>query len=144
MEIPVGVEVICGTQVCGRSMYIVINPVNDRVTHLVVAIKTFPHTKHLVPVDRIIKSTATSTQLRCSPTELAGMERFMETDFIKPDEVETSLPYGEPVLLWPYGSYRSDQMPLKYEYIPAGEVVIRDIIEAEPCQCKSRRYFARW
>jgi sporulation protein YlmC with PRC-barrel domain len=125
MEIPVGVEVICGTQVCGRSMYLVINPVNDRVTHLVVAKKTFPHTKHLVPVDFIIKSTATSTQLRCSPTELADMDRFMETDFIKPDEVETSLPYKEPVLLWPYGSYRSEQMPLEYEYIPAGEVVIR-------------------
>jgi len=126
MEIPVGVEVICGTQVCGRSRYLVINPVNDQVTHLVVAKKAFPHTEYLVPVDWILESTATSTRLRCSPTELAGMDRFMQTDYINPDEVETSVPYEESsVLLWPYGAYRSEQMPHKHAHIPAGEVVIR-------------------
>ncbi len=75
MEIPIGVEVICGTEVCGHSTRLVINPVNDQETHLVVAEKHFPNTEHLVPVRQILESTATSTQLRCGPKELAGMDR---------------------------------------------------------------------
>jgi len=124
MEIPVGVEVICGSEVCGHSMYLLINPVNDQVTHLVVAEKSFPHTEHLVPIEWISESTATATRLHCSPDELAGLEMFMQSDYLKPDELEGPSTYDESVLLWPYCSYLNSQEEL-YEHIPAGEVAIR-------------------
>ena len=125
MEIPVGVEVFCNTEVCGRSTYLLINPVNDQVTHLVVAEKSFPHTERLVPIEWVTKSTATSTQLRCSPNELAGMDMFIQTDYLKPDKLETPFSYKESVLLWPYGSHHTAQEHLNDEHIPAGEVTIR-------------------
>lgn len=125
MEIPVGVDVICGTEVCGRSTYLLINPVNEQVTHLVVAEKSFPHIEYLVPIEWIIESTATSTRLRCSPRELAGMDMFMQSDYLKPDELEDPLFYQESVLLWPYGSLHTAQEQLNYEHFPAGDVAIR-------------------
>jgi hypothetical protein len=91
----------------------------------VVAEKAFPHTERLVPVERIVMSTPTSTRLRCSPAELAGMDRFIETDFIRPDDVEVELPYEESVLLWPYGIVPSTWgASLEDEHIPAYKVVI--------------------
>lgn len=88
MEIPIGVKVVCNTEACGHSRCLLINPADDRVTHLVVAEKAFPHTKRLVPVDRIVEST----RLRCSPAELAGMDRYMASDFIKADDLDVELP----------------------------------------------------
>jgi uncharacterized protein YrrD len=125
MEIPVGVDVICGTEVCGRSKFLVINPVNDQVTHLVVAEKAFPHMEHLVPLDYILSSTATSTQLRCSAKELAGMEDFMPTDYLDPAALEAITSYDEPVLLWPYGVHGNPQELADETHLPPGEVLIR-------------------
>ena len=76
MDIPIGVDEACSTQVCGRSTYLVINPVNDRVTHLAVDEKDFPHSERLVPVDYIVESTPTSIRLRCMPRELVGMDNL--------------------------------------------------------------------
>jgi sporulation protein YlmC with PRC-barrel domain len=125
MDIPIGVEVICSTQVCGRSTYTVINPVNDRVTHLVVAEKSFPHIERLVPVDYIVESAPTFIRLRCTRHELSDMDNFIETDYIRDGEVEARLPYEGPYVIWPYGVYNAAPMPLVHEHIPAGEVVIR-------------------
>jgi uncharacterized protein YrrD len=125
MDIPIDVEVTCGTQVCGRSMYLVINPVNDRVTHLVVEENAFPHSMRLVPVEYIVESSPTSIRLRCTAHELINMDNFIETEYIKASEVEDRLPYEGPYLLWPYSVYEIIQMPLAHENIPAGEIVIR-------------------
>ena len=53
------------------------------------------------------------------------MDRYIETDFIKADDLEVGLPYEESVMLWPYGIMQSTGgTPHKYEHIPADEVVI--------------------
>ncbi|WP_054700242.1 hypothetical protein [Desulfosarcina cetonica] len=122
MEIPVGVDVICGTEVCGRSKYLVINPVNDQVTHLVVAEKAFPHAQHLVPLDTVQSSTATSTRLRCSASELAGMDAFIPSDYLDPVDLEAITPYSESVLLWPYGIHGNPQELADAAHVPSGEV----------------------
>lgn len=125
MDIPIGVDVICGTEPCGRSIYLIINPVNDQITHIVVEEKEFPFIERLVPVDNIIESSPTSIRLRCSTTDLKEMEPFLETDFIGSDDTEISLPYHDPYFVWPYGMYDKTPLMLEFEHIPAGEVVIR-------------------
>jgi uncharacterized protein YrrD len=125
MEIPVGVDVICGTTVCGHSKYLVINPVNDQVTHLVVAEKAVPHREHLVPLDFILSSNATSTQLRCSVEALSEMDPFVETDYLNPIDLETITPYSEPVRLWPFGAHGNPQELAEITHFPPGEVLIR-------------------
>jgi sporulation protein YlmC with PRC-barrel domain len=125
MDIPINVDVLCAGKECGRSTYLVINPVNERITHLVVAEKTFPNIERLVPVDKILASSPNSIQLRCSQSDLSNMDTFEETDFIEAGRLESSLPYGVPYEVWPYAMYDAAPMPLEHERIPAGEVAIR-------------------
>lgn len=125
MDIPIGVNVMCGTEVCGRSTYLVINPVNDEVTHIVVAEKAFPNIERLVPVGNILETSPTSIRIRGSVNDLKEMDSFMETDFIESGKVEAEFPYDDPYWVWPYGMYEETPMPLEYQHIPAGEVVIR-------------------
>ena len=125
MDIPINVEVLCAGKPCGRSTYLVINPVNERVTHLVVAEKVFPNIERLVPVDKILASSPNSIQLRCNQTDLSDMDTFEETDFIEAGKLEKSLPYSVPYEVWPYAMYDAMPMPFEHERIPAGEVAIR-------------------
>ena len=125
MDIPINVEVLCAGKECGRSTSLIINPVNERVTHLVVTEKVFPNIERLVPVDKILTSSPNSIQLRCTPSDLSDMETFEETDFIEAGQMEASLPFDEPYEVWPYAMYETLPMALEHEHIPAGEVVIR-------------------
>jgi len=125
MDIPINVEVLCAGKSCGRSTYLVVNPVNEHITHLVVAEKAFPNIERLVPVDKILASTPNSIQLRCNQADLSEMATFEETDFIEAGRLEASLPYSVPYEVWPYAMYDELPMPLEHERIPAGEVVIR-------------------
>jgi uncharacterized protein YrrD len=125
MDIPINVEVLCAGKECGHSTYLVINPVSERVTHLVVAEKAFPNIERLVPVNKILASSPNSIQLRCSQTELSAMNAFEETDFIEAGRLETSLPYSVPYEVWPYAMYDAMPMPFEHERIPAGEIAIR-------------------
>lgn len=125
MDIPINVEVLCAGKDCGRSTSLIINPVNERITHLVVAEKTFPNIEHLVPVDTILESSPNSIQLRCSRTDLSAMDTFEETNFIEAGKLEASLPYSVPYEVWPYAMYEHVPMPLEHERIPIGEIAIR-------------------
>lgn len=125
MDIPINVDVFCGGELCGRSKYLVINPVSERITHIVVAEKAFPNIERLVPVKEIRTSTPASIELRCSTTELSAMEPFAETDFIESGDLETELPYEAPYLVWPYVAFEKMPMPLERNNVPQGEIVIR-------------------
>lgn len=125
MDIPINVEVLCAGKECGRSTCLLVNPVNEHVTHLVVLEKDFPYIERLVPVDKILDSSPTSIQLRCSQSEFSDLDAFDETDFIEAGQLEASLPYSVPYVVWPYAMYEAMPMPFEHEHIPAGEVVIR-------------------
>jgi sporulation protein YlmC with PRC-barrel domain len=125
MDIPMNVEVLCAGKECGRSTSLVINPINERITHLIVAETKFPNIERLVPVDKILASSPNSIQLRCSQTDLSNMDSFEETDFIEAGQLEGSLPYDAPYEVWPYAMYEAMPLPFEHENIPAWEVIIR-------------------
>jgi hypothetical protein len=125
MDIPINVDVWCDGELCGRSTCLIVNPINTRVTHLVVIENDFPYIERLVPVETILASSSKSIQLRCDKARLSGMEPFKEADFISAGRLESTLPLGKPYLVWPYSVYAGAPMLLEYELIPAGEVVIR-------------------
>jgi uncharacterized protein YrrD len=125
MDIPINAEVQCAGKECGRSTSLVINPVNERVTHLVVAEKAYPNIERLVPVSKILSSSPNSIQLGCSPSDLSDMDNFEETDFIEAGQLEASFPYKVPYTVWPYAMYETMPMPFEHEHIPAGEIIIR-------------------
>lgn len=124
MDIPINVDVLCAGEVCGRSTSLIVNPVNERITHVVVAEKKFPNIERLVPVDMILASSPSSIQLRCSTDGLSGLETFEQTDFIEAGHLESARPYDVPFQMWPYGLYDAMPIPLEKERLPAGEIAI--------------------
>jgi sporulation protein YlmC with PRC-barrel domain len=124
MDIPINVEVLCAGKSCGRSTSLVINPVNEQVTHLVVSERAFPNIERLVPVNKILASTPNSIQLQSGQNDLSNMDAFLETDFIDSGRMNSALPFDVPYQVWPYSMYDAMPMPLEREHIPAGEIVI--------------------
>jgi uncharacterized protein YrrD len=119
-EVPVDAEVECTDGVCGHSTYIILNPVTDEVTHIVVDREGFPFTDRLVPMGMVESSTSKRVVLRCSNAELADMESFTETEFVRPSKAESL-----PLLMWPYAAAEAAMMPLEHERLPAGELAVR-------------------
>lgn len=125
MDIPINVDVLCAGELCGRSTCLIVNPIDARITHLVVIENDFPYIERLVPVETILDSSPNSIQLDCNKVRLSDMAPFKEADFISEGQLESTLPYGRPYLIWPYSIYDGMPILLEHEHIPAGEVVIR-------------------
>jgi hypothetical protein len=82
VEIPLNAQVECTDGVCGHSVYVLINPVIDQVTHLIVKEDTSFNTEYIVPVDLIVETITDTIQLRCSKAELEKMDPFNKTRYI--------------------------------------------------------------
>jgi sporulation protein YlmC with PRC-barrel domain len=121
VDIPLNTDVICADQPCGQSTNVILNPVTERVTHLVVREKTFPHTEYLVPIDLVIESTPHVIRLRCTSDVLKRLELFVETEFVATD----SYPVPDDYVLWPYSIPDAFEMPVEHERIPPGELAVR-------------------
>ena len=83
MEIPLNAQVECTDGICGRSAYVLLNPVTDQMAHLVVKEDLSPNTEYIVPVDFITGTIADTIRLRCSKAELEKMNQFSKTEFIE-------------------------------------------------------------
>lgn len=129
MEIPLKAEVSCTDGVYGRSAYVLMNPILDQITHLVVKADASPHTEFIVPIDVISATTDDTIELQCSKAALERMNPFIQTRFIEEPVTEQLLPgsYGlGSYYYWPYVS--SDKMmrvPVEDRQIPLGEVAVQ-------------------
>jgi hypothetical protein len=83
MEIPLNAQVECTDGVCGRSVFVLINPVVEEVTHLVVREDESPNIEFIVPVDVMAETIADTIQLRCSKADLKKLDPFIKTRFIE-------------------------------------------------------------
>lgn len=83
MEIPLNAQVECTDGVYGRSEYVLIDPVTDQVTHLVVKETAAPNTEYLVSVDFVTETIADTIRLICSKAELEHMTPFIKTEFVE-------------------------------------------------------------
>jgi uncharacterized protein YrrD len=131
LEIPLNAKVECTDGVFGRSEYVLINPVTDQVTHLVVKDDSSPNTEYIVPVDSISKTLADTIQLRCSKADLKKMKPFMKTEFIEenvpPDNLGGDEMYGTGTIYY-YPYIVSDTKIIESvttQQIPMGELAIR-------------------
>lgn len=94
MEIPLNAQVECTDGVCGRSVFVLIDPVRDHVTHLVVKENLSPKTEYIVPVDFVTETVGGTIRLRCSKAELQRMDPFTQTQFIQEKVPERYSSYG--------------------------------------------------
>jgi hypothetical protein len=130
-EIPVQAQVECTGGACGHLVYVLINPVTEQFTHLVVRETLAPHTEYVVPVESVAGTVAGTIQLRCSQAELAQMDPFIQTEYN-----ENKLPRSDGMYdqtystgqyyFCPYvGSEKTVYEPVEHGEIPFGELAVR-------------------
>ena len=131
MEIPLQAQVECKDGVYGRSVFVLINPVLDKVTHLVVKGDLFPNIEYIVPVDIVSETIVDTIRLSCSKAELEKMDPFIKTTFIEEKVHGNTYGYGG---MYGMGSYYympyvtpeiTVQVPVAHQQIPAGELAVR-------------------
>ena len=130
MEIPLNAQVECTDGICGHSVYVLINPVTEEVTHLVVKEDTSPNTEYIVPLDMVAKTTTDTIWLNCTKAELEKMEPFIKTTFIQEKMPTMNFGYmggGMGTYFYlPYITAKTTmQVPVEREQLPLGELAVR-------------------
>jgi sporulation protein YlmC with PRC-barrel domain len=131
MEIPLNAQVQCSDGDCGRAAYVLVNPVIDQITHLVVKEGSSSDTEYIVPVDYVTDTIADTIQLNCSKAELENMDPFIQTEFIEEEVPERALGYNG---MYSVGSYYYQpyvtpgtkvKIPVETHQIPPGELAVQ-------------------
>ncbi len=114
-NIPINARVECADGFGGESTYVVINPTNQMVTYFVIESKFPDPVEYLVPVDYVAETSSDMIRLSCTKEELAKMEPFTETHFIKnerPNYEDTYyLPYAAPSAEPFYARVEEERIP---------------------------------
>jgi len=128
----IGAEVSCSDGACGQVRRVVVDPVAEAVTHLVVG-PEHPHgLGRLVPVD-LIDATEGQIRLRCTLAEFARLGWAKETHFLPKSSVYSGYAPGR-VFSWPYYGVGArlapfhtgnSQQTVTYHSVPLGEVEIQ-------------------
>jgi sporulation protein YlmC with PRC-barrel domain len=125
MDIPINAKVQCTDGRCGKSTYVIINPVKEEVTHFVVKYKELPENPdRLVPVEKIADISGGLIHLSCTRAELADMQPFTTTRYV---EVMVPDPYyaAEPGIYYePVAVYDTEYAPVPVEHVPPGELAV--------------------
>ena len=81
-EFAMGVKASCVDGMCGEVSRMIIDPVTDTVTHLVIEPKHRRETARLVPLD-LVETTAGGIRLRCTLAEFGGLDAAEDTELVE-------------------------------------------------------------
>ena len=99
-EFTIGSSVSSSDGVCGEVSRVVIDPVSQTLTHLVVDPKHGQKVGRLVPVD-LVESTEQTIRLRCTTAEFDALEQAEEKQFLPGARGRWG--YGQAQMMsWPY------------------------------------------
>ena len=132
-QFTIGAEASCTDGVCGEVTRVVINPIAETVTHLVIEPKHRVGLARLVPLD-LVDDTAGEVRLRCTIEEFEQLDPAEETQFVPGSSGYAA--YGaDQVVSWPYYGLATtpgidpevvNASPVvTYDAIPLGEVEVR-------------------
>ncbi|MHB1433455.1 MAG: PRC-barrel domain-containing protein [Streptosporangiaceae bacterium] len=134
MSFTIGGSAECDDGMCGTVTRVVVDPITERVTHLVVEPEHRQGLARLVPVERA-EAMADGVRVRCTAGEFASFDSAEETQFV-PGTVGYATYGPEQVLSWPYyglhggHSIDPDSVPgvsqtVTYDSVPTGEIEIK-------------------
>ena len=143
-QITIGTEARCTDGVCGKVSRVVVNPVAEAVTHLVVEPRKRQGLARMVPVD-LVDAASPGLQLSCTLAAFEKLDPAEETQFA-PGSTGYAAYGPEQVITWPYyGLNAGTGLPggvdlgvagfspaITYDRVPLGEVEVRrgDPVEA--------------
>src|SRR5271157_170303 len=130
-EIHTKAEVKCSDGGIGRSTYVIVNPINQQITHVVVKSDLPPFHEFVVPVDQVDETTPNLIKLKCTQGELEKMQRFKDQEYIRtkiPDYLSLDDNYLAMPYVIPTPGYIPEEnetyFPVEHENIPEGEIAI--------------------
>jgi sporulation protein YlmC with PRC-barrel domain len=130
----IGADASCADGACGKVTRVVVDPVAEAVTHLVVEPKHRLGLGRLVPLD-LVEGGPEEIRLRCSLAEFQRLDSAEDTQFI-PGSIGYATYGPDQVLSWPYyglgggpgvGSAATDfsgSQVITVDAVPPGEVAI--------------------
>jgi sporulation protein YlmC with PRC-barrel domain len=128
-QLPLKAKVYCTDGEAGSSAALIIDPISDTVTHLVVNVHAYD--PRVVPLEIVEEADHDSIHLTCSMAELSQMPSFDEVTYIGTDPeymayagAEWSSPYVT--------AYPSETLYVAEEKLPPGELAVHrgDPVEA--------------
>jgi uncharacterized protein YrrD len=126
LDISVHALVLCTDGDFGQITCLIVNPVNDNITHFVVKESGLLGVEHIVPVSFITSTTADRITVNCDCATLAHQPDFIEYEY---DRFDDLTPYREGYMYWPMmlsDDLYTPQYPfVEHEQIPAGELAVR-------------------
>jgi sporulation protein YlmC with PRC-barrel domain len=134
VQFTIGADAVCTDGTCGQVIRVVVDPVADEVTHLVVEPEHRRGEGRLVPLD-LVDATRGEVRLRCTKAEFERLDPGEETQFVPGTGGYPA--YGpDHVLSWPYYGLGGDEaidesaletvpQTLTFDTVPLGEVAIR-------------------
>ena len=117
MDIPLNVMVQCTDGEAGHSVCVIVDPIKDQITHLVVKEKGLFGIERLVPANLILETSQDHIWLNCNLKDLEKTGSFTESEFVP-------YPSGEGYT-WPYYPIEEEGFILDHEKIPRNELAIR-------------------
>ena len=143
-QFTIGTEARCTDGVCGELSRVVVDPVGNTVTHLVVEPKHRAGLARLVPID-LVEAASPEVLLHCTLDAFDQLDPAEETQFV-PGSVGYAAYGPEQVVAWPYyglnpGAGQPGGVDLgtagfsptvTYDRVPLGEVEVQrgDPVEA--------------
>ncbi len=129
MEIPLHVKIICTDGVNGRSLGVVLNPLNQELTHIIVKLQDAAETEVLVPQGLVTESTPLHIKLACTQAELARLAPFVASHFVSASLNHYPLATAykpEAAWVWPYTLAAEEQFGHyeSFEQIPHDELAV--------------------
>jgi sporulation protein YlmC with PRC-barrel domain len=123
----IGADVSCTDGPCGEVIRVVVNPVAEVVTHLVVEPKHREGLGRLVPLDLVdVDSASGDVTLRCTSEEFGKLEAAEETLFLPSTGIYAGYASSQVFALPYYGlGVGAITPPVVTDALPVGEVGVR-------------------
>jgi hypothetical protein len=101
-QFTIGTEASCSDGPAGKVTRLIVDPLAEKVTHLVIGPEHRRDTDRLVPLD-LIDATAGQVRIRCTQAEFDKLDPAQETQFIPSTSGYEGFGYGAgEVGYWPY------------------------------------------
>lgn len=124
IDLPTKAEVHCSDGAAGISTYIIGNPINHQITHLVVKSSRPPFHEVLVPVYLVEETTPDLIKLKCTRNDFNKLEPFEYEEYIRTEVPDyLSWPYVLPLGLYPKEVVT--YIPVKRQNISPNEFAVR-------------------
>ncbi|MDX1413993.1 MAG: PRC-barrel domain-containing protein [Candidatus Promineifilaceae bacterium] len=131
-DIPIKANVECSDGHCGKSVSIIINPVNKKITHFVVEDSSLPdYETRLVPIEKVKNIGHDHIQLDCNRDDFVRMEPFITNRYVTPQQsIEDEVYWGadsyvDPLVIGDIPNLISES------HIPRGELAVHRGMEVD-------------